>query len=113
MPTRIPVKIQRDHNQRPIAREKGRCKQGIDRKLCRAAHKGSEQDRHLPIPFGGKGAARHNARYGTAKSHQHGNNTPAGQTDFSQQFIHDKGDSGHIAAVFQYGQEEKQRYNNG
>ena len=32
-------------------------------------------------------------------------------TDFAQQLVHNEGDTGHIAGVFQHGQEEKQSHN--
>ena len=48
----------------------------------------------------------------TAKTNQHGNKAPTGKSDFSQQLIHNESDAGHIAAVLQDGQKEKQYHNN-
>ena len=49
---------------------------------------------------------------GTAasKPNQHRDKAAAGQPDFSQQFVHDKSNTGHIAAVLQNGQKEEQHH---
>ena len=42
----------------------------------------------------------HDSRNGTAKSNQHRYNASAGQTDFSEQFVHKESNAGNVSAVF-------------
>ena len=101
------AKIQGDHDKSSMFREKG--KKCVDRQLCRAAHKRREQDGHFTVAFGGEGPACHNTGNRAAKTDEHGNDASSWQTDLSEQFIHNKGNPRHVAAVFQQWQEEKQR----
>ena len=45
------AEIQGDHHQRAVFREKGRCEEGVDRKLRRAAHKRRQKDGHPAVPL--------------------------------------------------------------
>ena len=96
-----PAKVQSNHYKCSMFREKCCRKKCIDWKLCRTAHKRSQQDRHLTVTFRRKCTACHNTRNSTTESDQHRNNTSSGKTDLSQQLVHYKCNTRHISAVFQ------------
>ena len=91
--------------------EKCVCKESVNGKLCRAAHKRRQQNRHFAVALGGQRSACHNAGDSTAKADEHGDDASSRKTDFAQQFVHDKGDARHVTAVLKYGKEEEQRDN--
>src|SRR5699024_7131001 len=43
-----------------------------------------------------------------SEAHQHGDEAASRQADAAQGLVHDKGDAGHVAGIFQDGQEEEQ-----
>ena len=100
--------VQPRHDEPAPAGEEGADEEGIDGQLGGAAHKGGEEDGHLPVPFAGEGAGGHHRRNGAAKADEHGHDALAGQADLPQQLVHDKGHPGDIAAVLHHGQEEEQ-----
>ena len=104
--------IKPNHHQCSMLREKCRCKKCINGKLRRTAHEGRQKNGHFSVPLRGKSPACHNSRHSTAKSNQHWHNTSSGKSQLSQKLIHNKGNAGHISAVFQKRQEEEQGYNN-
>ena len=100
--------IKPDHDERPISRKECRRKEGIDRYLGRAAHERDEHDGHASITLRGQRPRRHDSRYAAAETDKERHNAASGETQLSEQPIHDEGDTGHIAPVFQKRQEEKQ-----
>ena len=76
-------------------------KECIDRKLCRTAHKRSQQNRHFPVSFRRKRSARHHPGNGTSEPDQHRHDTSSRQSKLTKQLIHNKSYSCHISAVFQ------------
>ena len=100
--------IKPDHDERPISRKECRRKEGIDRYLGRAAHERDEHDGHASITLRGQRPRRHDSRYAAAKADKERHNAASGEAQLSEQPIHDEGDTGHIAPVFQKRQEEKQ-----
>ena len=95
-------KIQQCHYQRPVFREKRRCKQTIYRQLGRAAHKWCKKNRHLTVSLRRESSGRHNSRNRTAEADNHRDEASSRQTQLSQQLIHYKSHSGHISAVLQH-----------
>ena len=70
--------VQSDHDEpSPPWKEHGG-KEPINGKLGGTTHEGRQQDGHLPVPLGRKGAAGHDARDSTAKANKHGHNAPPG-----------------------------------
>ena len=102
------AKVQKNHHRQLSSGEESGGKQGIDGDFRGAAHKGCEQNGHLPVPVAGKGSRGHDGWQGAAEADEHGHKASAGQADFPQQLVHHKGHPGHVAGVLQNGQEEKQ-----
>ena len=100
--------IKPDHDERPISRKECRRKEGIDRYLGRAAHERDEHDGHASITLRGQRPRRHDSRYAAAETDKERHDAASGEAQLSEQPIHDEGDTGHIAPVFQKRQEEKQ-----
>ena len=100
--TKDTCKIKTDHhNASPLFREKSTGKKSVNWKLGTAAHKRSQQNRHLPVTFTGQCSCCHNSRYGTSKSDQHRHKTSSGKSDLSKKFVHNKSHPGHISGIFQ------------
>ena len=78
-----PAKVQSNHYKCSMFREKCCRKKCINWKLCRTAHKRSQQDRHLTVTFRRKCTACHNTRNSTTESDQHRNNTSSGNRSFA------------------------------
>ena len=53
-PDQDPQQVQADHDLPAVIREKGADEKGVDGQLGRAAHKGRQQDGHLPVPLTGQ-----------------------------------------------------------
>ena len=103
--------IEAGHNEASFAGEKCVDKKGIDRDLGGTAHEGCQQDGHTAVPFTGQCSSRHDRRYTAAEPDQHGDYTPARETDPAQEMVHDKGHSGNISAVLQKGQKQEHDHN--
>ena len=101
--------IQRGHYQRSVVREEGCGNHAVDRKLCTARHERSEHDGHLAVAVAREGAGCHDGRNAASKADEHWNKGASGQTNFAQKFVHDKGNSCHVAAVLQQREEEEQQ----
>ena len=82
-PHEDPKHIKPDHHQSLVLREKGLCKEGVDRKLGRTAHKRRQENGHLPVPLRRKGPAGHDSRHRAAEAHQHGDDAPSGKAQLS------------------------------
>ena len=61
--------VQARHDEAALAREEGADEEGVDGELGGAAHKGGQQDGHLPIPFAGQGASGHDRGDRAAEAH--------------------------------------------
>ena len=57
------------------------------------------------------GAGSQDPRHAAARCHQHGDDGFAGQAEFAQEPVHDEGHPGHIAHIFQDGQEQRKHQN--
>ena len=108
-----PEEVERHHDRGARSGEEGGRKEAVDRKLRRTAHEGREQNRHLAVALGGEGAARHHARDRAAEADEHRNDASARKPDLAQKRIHHERDAGHVAAVFQKGEKEKERHDRG
>ena len=91
-----------------MVREERRREYGVNRYLRGAAYVWHQHDGHVSVAVRVKGPACHDGRHGASESDEHRHEASAGEADLTQQGVHDKGDSGHVAGVFQNGQEEKQ-----
>jgi len=101
-------KIKGDHHQGAVLREKCRRKKGVDGDFGRAAHVRGEENGHFAVAIGGDGAGGHDGRHRAAEADEQRHDAAARKTDAAQRLIHYKGDTGHVAGVFQDGEKEKQ-----
>ena len=81
-------------------------KEGDNRQLGAAGHEGSQHSRRPALPLVANGTAGHDAGDGTAGAHHKGNDRLAGKTHLLEDRIQNDRCTGHIAAVFQQGDEE-------
>ena len=91
----------------PGAAKEGACNQRNNRELGAAGHKGCGHNRHLPVTVIFNGSGCHNAGYAAAASNQHRYKGFSGKTELSENPVHDKGNSCHISAGLQKGQEDE------
>ena len=105
--------VQGNHDQRSMLREEGGGNHAVDWQLGTARHEWGQNNGHLAVTVAGKGSGCHNGRNAASEANQHRNEGASGQSDFSQQLVHDKGNTRHIAAVLKQGQEEKQQDDDG
>ena len=96
-----------------MVREEGGSKYAVNGDFCGAAHKGCQQNGHPPVPLRGQSPGGHDGGNRAAEAHQHGYDAAAGQTNFPQQLVHDKGHTGHVSSILQNGQEEEKNHDNG
>ena len=82
----------------------------VNWQLGTAGHKRSDNDGHFPVTLTAQCTGGHDSGHTAAKANQHWHKASARQADFTQQLIHNKRHPGHIPAVLQQRQEEKQRY---
>ena len=54
------------------------------------------------------GTGSHDAGNAAARADQHGDEALAGQAELTEDTVHDKGDTSHVANVFEDGQQEEQ-----
>ena len=92
---------------RSAAEESAR-NQGNYRKLCAAGNECCRHDSHTSVAFILDGARSHDCRNAAARADQHWNEGFAGKTEFTEDSVHDKGDSRHVAAAFKEREEEEQ-----
>ena len=105
--------VQRQHNEAAVIREEDRGEKAVNGQFRRTAHKGGEHNGHLAVPLRRQCAAGHDSRDGTAETDEHRHDASSRKTDLAEEFIHDEGHPSHVAAVFQQGEEEKQRNDDG
>ena len=75
--------------------------------LRAAGHEGGRNHGHAAVLFVLNGTGSHNAGHAAAGRDHERNEGLAGQAEFTEDPVHDERDTGHIAAVFQQGQEEE------
>ena len=93
----------------PGVREQGAGDEGDNGQLGAAGHKGGGHNAHLTVGFVFHGTGGHDAGDAAAGSHQHGDEVLTGQAEAAEDPVHNEGDTGHVAAVLQNGQEEEQQ----
>ena len=77
--------------------------------MCiRDRDEGRRHDRHAAVLFIFDGTRRHDARHAAARGDQHRDEALAGESETTENTVHDKRDARHVAAVLQDGQEEEQ-----
>ena len=101
-------KIQAEYYQCPALCKEGPRHKAVNRQLCRAAHKWQQQYRHALVLLVLHGARAHSGRHSAAEAHQQGYEALSGKSEAAHWLIHDKCYTAHVAAVIQYGKEEKQ-----
>lgn len=87
--------------------KKRRCKQGINRQPGAAGHKGVHHDGQFSVAVIFQGSGCHDRRHITAESDQHGNERLTRQAYNPHKSVHNKGGPGHVAGIFQKGEEKK------
>ena len=102
----------RHRHQRGIAEHRPG-KQADDRHFRAAGDEARGHDGDFPVIFLLNGAGRQNARHAAAGGHQHGDDGFTGQAELAQEPVHNEGHPGHIAHVFQNGQEHGKHQNLG
>ena len=80
---------------------------GNDDRLCRAWDEGAEHDGHAAVTHVFDGAGRHDSRYTAAAADKDRDEGLAGETEFTENAVHDEGHTRHVAGVFQKGEEEE------
>ena len=78
-----------------------------NRELRAAGHEGGCDHGHAAILFVLNGTGGHDAGHAAAGGDHERNEGLAGQAELTEDPVHDERDTGHIAAVFQQGQEEE------
>ena len=79
-----------------------------DRHLSTAGDEGGGHDGHLTVTVIFDGTGGHNTGNAAAGTDQHGDEALAGQTELTEDTVHDEGDTSHVANVFQDSQQEEQ-----
>ena len=82
--------------------------QDIHRQSRRTAHERRYQDRGQPVAAVFDDARGHNSGHGARHRRQHGNKRFAAQPTAGHQLVHQKRRTGHVAAIFQNGNEAKE-----
>ena len=91
----------------PCTAEESRGNQGDNRQLCAAGDKGGGHDRHTAVSLVFNGTGGHNSGNAAAGTDEHRDERLAGKTEFAENTVQHKSDSGHVAAGFQERQENK------
>ena len=87
----------------------GAHEQGDDRQLGATGNERGGHDRHAAVLLVLDGLGGHDAGDAAARRHEHRNEGLTGQAKAAEHAVHDEGDAGHIAAVFQEGQHNEQQ----
>ena len=90
------------------AAEKGAGDEADDGHLRPAGDEAGGHDGHAPVPLVLNGAGGHDAGDAAARADEHGDEALARKPELAENAVHDEGDSGHIAAVLQDGQQQEQ-----
>ena len=93
--------------------EKHLGKQHINRQPGAAGHEWRHHHGAEPVLSVLQRSGGHNGRHGTSEAQQHGDKCPSGQSQFSHNPVHHIGGAGHISAVLQDSQGQKQDENVG
>ena len=94
-------------------REKCGGEERVNGNFGRAAHKGRKQNGHRPVALGRERPCGHDGGHRAAEANEHRHDGLAGKADLPEQLIHHERHAGHIAGVFENGQEEEQCHNDG
>ncbi len=86
----------------------GADKERIDRQPGAAAHERGDEDGDEPIAAVFDHAGSHNAGDGAGERREEGNKRFAGEADAGHQLVHEVGRAGHVAAVFEDGDEKEE-----
>ena len=105
--------VQSRHDETASVRKECADEKRVDRKLCGAAHERREQYRHLAVAFTGERPRRHDSGHGTAEAYQKRDDAASRKSYFTQELIHNEGNSRDVAAVLEKRQEQEQRDDNG
>ena len=89
-------------------REHCSANQGDDREFCTTGNKGGGHNGHTTVFFIFNGFGSHNTRDATTGADEHWDKALTGQAEFTENTVHDKGNTCHITTVLQNGEEEKQ-----
>ena len=82
--------------------------QGIDRDARRAGHQRRDQDGGQPVAFRVDHPRRHDARNGASKAGEQRDKGATVQPRPAHDLVHQERRAGHIAAIFQHDDEQKQ-----
>ncbi len=91
-----------------MLREEHLRKQHIHGKPCRTGHEGRHKHGFSSVLLRLQGSGGHDGRHRTAKAQDHGKKCLSRQSHFSHDGIHHIRHPGHVAAVLQNGQSQKQ-----
>ena len=83
-------------------------KKYINRKSCRAGHERCNENGAAAVPLGCQRTGCHDRRNRTAKAQKHRQKSLSGEPNTAHDLIHNIGNSGHVSAVFQERQSQKQ-----
>ena len=83
------------------------CNQSNNRKLCSTRDKSSCHNCHLTVSVIFNRSGCHNSRNTASGTNQHRNKGFTGQAEFTEDTIHNKGDTRHVSTAFQKCQEQK------
>ena len=97
------------HRRLPDLREEGPDDQHVNGQPRPATHERQHQDGHQAIPAVFQSPRGHDRRHRAAEAHQHGDEALSMQADLVHEPIHDERRPGHVAAVFQKRDGEKQQ----
>ena len=84
------------------------CDQGNDRKFRTAWNEGRCHDRHTAVTLVFNRTACHDTRNTASGTDHHRDEGFAGETELTEDTVHDECDTRHVSAAFQEGQEEEQ-----
>ena len=82
--------------------------QADDGHLRTAGDEWGGHDGHLAVNVVLNGTGSHNTGNAAARADQHGDEALAGQTELTEDTVHDEGDTSHVADVFKDSQQEEQ-----
>ena len=85
----------------------------VEGKPPRARHEGDDEHRDEPAPAAFDGAGGHDGRHVATEAHNHRDERLAVQSDAVHDFVHDEGGTGHVARVFEQGDEEVENHDVG
>ena len=81
---------------------------GDEGNLRAAGDEGGGHDRHTTVTLVFDGTGGHDAGDTAAGADQHGDEGLTGQTELTEDTVQNEGDTGHVAAGFQEGQQQEQ-----